>query len=116
MSRVLGKVAGKSRHSTMYLWMQRHRAQFAAELKEAQRPDWSYVAGLLADEGLRDANGNEPSASSAQHTWFRVKAANREQPLSVAARAVIAEPVAVNGDAAAQLARVQETMKKRSAR
>lgn len=75
------KGAGSPKASPLLTWMRQHRAEFAALLATTRRPNWLVIAGTFAAQGLRDANGNPPTAKVAQNTWWKVKREAEQQHL-----------------------------------
>jgi hypothetical protein len=59
------------RYSSLRRWMEANRVELEREL--AARPNWSALAAVFAEHGLRDARDNVPSAKVAALTWLRVK-------------------------------------------
>lgn len=68
----------ESQHSTMKLWMIKHRAEFAAGLRKAGRPNWVRIAATLADLGLLDTKGRKPTKSTARDTWRSIDDPKRQ--------------------------------------
>src|SRR4051812_30332987 len=68
--------AGASRRSPLRRWMEDNRESFAKTLAEAgSRPNWTAIARVLAEDGLKDADGNPPTAKTATQTWWKVNSA-----------------------------------------
>jgi hypothetical protein len=63
-------------------WMRKHHTMLARRLKE-RRLLWSEIARVLAEQGVRDAKGNPPTADAARRAWTRVtegRASRSQQP------------------------------------
>ena len=52
-------------------WMRKHQVMLARRLKE-RRLLWSEIARVLAEQGVRDAKGNPPTAAAARQAWMRL--------------------------------------------
>jgi hypothetical protein len=94
-------------------------------MAEAGKPNWTAIAQMMSDLGLRDAKGGKPNRHTAMMTWRRVLA---ERPvkskLSVSDKlANLDNPPkphqnepAPTGDAQARRERLREMTNKRSIR
>lgn len=63
-------------------WMRKHHTMLARRLQE-RRLLWSEIARVLAEQGVRDAKGNPPTADAARRAWTRVtqgRASRSKQP------------------------------------
>lgn len=58
--------------SPLYLWFRQNHLQLAARFKRYP-PAWNTLAAQLAEQGVRDANGNPPTAISARDAWYRAR-------------------------------------------
>jgi len=87
---------GRGRKSAIYLWfLKNHDA--LAEAFALNAPAWTDLAGYLANQGLKDGNGNPPSARGTRDVWFRVrqevKQRQAREPAPVAPKARSGETV-----------------------
>jgi hypothetical protein len=60
-------------HSTLGRWMAQRRAELEALFREGE-PDWTRMAEVFAEAGLRDEADRRPTAESAERTWRMVAA------------------------------------------
>jgi hypothetical protein len=60
-------------HSTLGQWMIRQRAELEALFREG-KPDWTKIAEVFGNAGLRDENDRKPTAESAERAWRMVQA------------------------------------------
>jgi hypothetical protein len=68
--------------SALQDWMRKHHSLLARYLQE-RRLLWSEIAKVLAEQGIRDAKGNPPTADAARRAWTRVteeRARRSQQP------------------------------------
>lgn len=75
--RELDRRVGLTRRSPLFLWLRDNHAEMAERLADAGGPrsvNWGTVAAVLGEAGLRDADGNPPSAAVVRKTWGKVVA------------------------------------------
>jgi hypothetical protein len=58
--------------SPLARWMLQNHDAFASRYT-ARRADWSVLARVFVDSGLKDADGNPPTPVTARKTWQRVR-------------------------------------------
>lgn len=64
----------ESGRNTLAAWFRTHHDELLAEL--AGRPiEWDLYLAVFAKRGLKDADGNTPTRTTASKTWHRVRAA-----------------------------------------
>lgn len=70
---------GRGRKSAIYLWfLKNHDA--LAEAFALNAPAWTDLAAYLAGQGLKDGNGNTPTARGTRDVWFRVRQEVKQRP------------------------------------
>lgn len=82
---------GRGRRSALFRWMDANADAFSRLLADHQ-PTWASVADALAAEGLRDGNGQPPTAKRAMTTWADVQKARAARLTRQPPRAAPARP------------------------
>jgi hypothetical protein len=86
--------AAKSQRSTLYLWLQDNHDPFALMLRDVVRPNWAALARKFAEHGLRDGEGNPPSAECTRQTWWKVRKTMKARAAARARRPAAPDPSA----------------------
>lgn len=71
LKEMVGKLPRSAGRSSLFDWMHKNRAEFAAEL--GSRPDWSNWAVVFGTAGLLDRTDKPPTGRTARITWWKVR-------------------------------------------
>jgi hypothetical protein len=67
--------------SPLRKWLFENRDEIAAVLAAQARPGWQALAATAAQNGVRDKNGNSPSAGAVRWAWRAIeRSMNRKEP------------------------------------